>query len=162
MPYNLFHLSYGAIEHGYVCLGALAQSRRVQEGVGCLLATPMKMPKPCFAAGAAAAFAFALLAQASFTGRWLAEITTPNGDKRETTFFLTQSGDRLSGAVLNGYRMQNISEGKVTGNEAAWTVVARFGQQERRIEYHARLQGDRLTVTMPGFGRAAAPRRPTT
>ncbi|HZT40527.1 MAG TPA: glycoside hydrolase family 27 protein [Bryobacteraceae bacterium] len=118
----------------------------------------MKMLKPAFTAGAAAAFAFVLLAQSSFTGRWVAEITTPNGDKRETTFFLTQSGDRLSGAVLNGWRMQNISEGKITGDEAVWTVVVRFGQQERRIEYHARLRGDQLTVSLPGFGRAAAPR----
>jgi alpha-galactosidase len=109
-----------------------------------------------FIVGAAAGLI--LFAQSSFTGRWLAEITTPNGDKRESTFFLTQSGDRLTGEVLNGYRMQNISEGKVDGNRATWVVVTRSGQQERRAEYRAKLESDRLTVTVPGFGRATAAR----
>ena len=93
-----------------------------------------------------AAAGFILLAQSSFTGRWLLEMTTPNGSKRELTFFLTQSGDTLSGAVLNGYRMQNISEGRVEGNQAAWIVATRSGQQERRTEYRAKLEGDRLRV----------------
>ncbi len=99
-----------------------------------------------------------LVAQPSFTGRWLASTSTPAGDKRETTFFLKQDGNALSGAVLNGFRMQKITGGQVNGGEAAWVVVTGTGDQQRRIEYHARLSGDELSVTMPGFGRNAAPR----
>ena len=113
------------------------------------------------ALSALAAIALVMTAQSSFTGRWFAETTTPQGDKRETTFFLQQDGTSLAGAVLNGIRMQNISEGKVTGNEASWVVVARFGDQERRLEYHAILSGDRLDVSMPGFGPNAARRELT-
>ncbi len=107
---------------------------------------------------AAALFALALLAQTSFTGRWLATVSTTGGGTRETTFFLQQHGDTLSGAVLTGFRMQTIAEGKVNGNEANWVVVTRSGDQERRLEYRARFSGDQLAVTMPGFGRNAAPR----
>jgi alpha-galactosidase len=113
-------------------------------------------------AGAACALlaVFALLApaQSSFTGRWVAEITTPGGDKRQTTFFLQQHGDSLSGAILNGYRMQNISEGKVNGDAADWVVKVRFGGQERSLEYHAKLASDHLTITMPAFRRGGPAR----
>lgn len=104
------------------------------------------------------ALAVMLMAQASFTGRWLTEMSTPNGDKRETTFFLKQDGSALTGAVLNGFRMQNIAEGKVEGDTASWVVKTMAGDQERRIEYRARLAGDQLTITMPGFGRNTQPR----
>src|ERR1017187_1551060 len=107
---------------------------------------------------ATALLAAAPMAPSSFTGRWPPETTTPAGDKRETTFFLKQDGNSLTGAILNGYRMQNIAAGKVEGNEASWTVVMRGGGPERRIEYHAKLAGDLLTVTMPAFGRNAPPR----
>ena len=96
-----------------------------------------------------AGFALTAVAQSSFTGRWVAEMTTPGGDKRQTTFFLQQNGDSLTGAVLNGYRMQNISDGKVNGEEATWAIKMRFGGQERSLEYHAKLAGDHLTITMP-------------
>jgi alpha-galactosidase len=99
-----------------------------------------------------AAFGYWAAAQPSLSGRWFAVVRTPGGEKRETTFFLKQDGESLSGAVLNGFRMQTIREGKVTGGEATWVVVTGSGRQERRNEYHARLSADELTVTMPGFG----------
>ena len=85
----------------------------------------------------------------SFTGKWVAQVTF-NGSTRETTYFLTQSGTSLTGAILTGYRMQDISDGTVNGNEATWAVVMGTGDQQRRVEYHATLDGDQLTIEVTG------------
>jgi alpha-galactosidase len=103
--------------------------------------------------------ALSILAQApSFTGRWLAEVSTPWEDKRQITFFLTQKGDSVTGAVLTGYHMQNISDGKVNGEQASWVIETRSHNQERRLEYDAKFAGDHLEISMPGFG-SNEPRR---
>ena len=98
-------------------------------------------------------------AATTFTGRWVVRATTPQGDTRETTYFLTQTGDSLSGAILNGYRMQDISDGKVSGDEAAWAVVTQVGDQQRRAEYRGKLSGDQLTITTSSVlgGRGGGP-----
>jgi alpha-galactosidase len=85
---------------------------------------------------------------ATFTGRWVVSTPLPGGQTRETTYFLTQSGDSLSGAILNGYRTQDFTEGKVTGTEASWAVVTPAGDQQRRTEYHAKFAGDQLAITV--------------
>jgi alpha-galactosidase len=89
---------------------------------------------------------------ATFTGKWVATITTPQAGTRETIFFLTQTGDSLSGAVLTGYRMQNISEANIAGDEATWVVVTQYGDQQRRVNYHAQITGDQLVITISGTG----------
>ena len=114
--------------------------------------------KKWLAAPAIAASAILLMAQPSFTGKWLAEYSTPQGDRRETTFFLTQHGNELTGAILNGFRMQNISEGRVSGEEATWVVVTGSGDRQRRTEYRAKLMGDALTITLPAFRPGAEAR----
>ena len=98
-------------------------------------------------------------AAATFTGRWVVQATTPQGGTRETTYFLTQTGDSLSGAILNGYRMQDISDGKVSGDEATWAVVTQAGDQQRRAEYRGKLSGDQLTITTSNVsgGRGGGP-----
>jgi alpha-galactosidase len=87
---------------------------------------------------------------APFTGRWLSQVATPQGPSRDTTYFLTQNGDSLTGAILTGHRTQNIAEGKVVGDEATWVVATQAGGQERRIEYHPKLSGDEITLTTAG------------
>jgi alpha-galactosidase len=85
---------------------------------------------------------------ATFTGRWVVEITGPQGATRETTYFLKQTGDSLTGTILNGYRMQDITEGTVTNGEAIWVVMTQAGGQQRRSEYRGKLVGDKLTITV--------------
>src|SRR5579864_4472511 len=85
---------------------------------------------------------------ATFTGRWVVEITGPQGATRETTYFLKQTGDSLTGTILNGYRMQDITEGTVTNGEAMWVVMTQAGGQQRRSEYRGKLAGDKLTITI--------------
>lgn len=49
-----------------------------------------------------------VVAQNTFTGRWLVEITNPDGEHRDVTFSLKQSGDTFTGAVLQKHRMQDL------------------------------------------------------
>ncbi len=114
----------------------------------------------------AAAFALIAVAVASarqgdqsapFTGKWVSQTTT-NNISRETTYFLTQQGSTLTGKILNGYRMTDITDGAVNGNEATWAVVMGNGDQQRRVEYQATLEGDQITVTVTGGGRGGAGR----
>src|SRR5215831_3121150 len=92
---------------------------------------------------------------APFTGKWVAQ-TNVGGTTRETTYFLTQKGNTVTGAILTGYQMRQIVDGTINGNEATWAVVVQFGDQQRRLEYHAVLEGDQLTVTMTGGARGPA------
>jgi alpha-galactosidase len=98
-------------------------------------------------------------ASASFTGKWAVE-TNFGGTTRETDYFLTQSGTTLTGKILNGYRMTDVSEGTVNGNEAKWVVVMGTGDQQRRIEYTATMDGDQLTITQSGGGGGFGGRGP--
>ncbi len=97
---------------------------------------------------------------ATFTGRWVVEIAAPQGGMRETTYFLKQTGDSLTGAILNGYRMQDFTEGKVTNGEAMWVVVTQAGGQQRRSEYRCKLAGEKLTITVSTTTSGGAPVAP--
>ncbi len=123
----------------------------------------MKMKsKPAIILGALAALALVIVAgaaarqadqagSASFTGKWAVQ-TNFNGSTRETDYFLTQNGTTLTGAILNNYNMQDITDGKVDGNQATWAVVMGTGDTQRRVEYTATLDGDKLTITSTGGG----------
>jgi len=88
---------------------------------------------------------------APFTGKWAVQQTF-NGTTRETDYFLTQSGTTLTGKILNGYRFQDIADGAVNGNQATWDVVMGNGDQQRKVQYTATLDGDQLTITTTGGG----------
>lgn len=94
---------------------------------------------------------------APFTGKWVSQ-TTANNISRETTYFLMQQGNTLTGKILNGYRMTDITDGSVSGNEATWAVTMGSGDQQRRVEYQATLEGDQITVIITGGGRGGAGR----
>src|SRR5437588_4482238 len=85
-----------------------------------------------------------LQAQTSFTGRWSGSMKIGQNDSREYTFFLNQQGQSLTGAMLTGYRMQQISEGKVNDDEASWATISGTGERERKTEYRAQMRGCEL------------------
>ncbi|HVT27137.1 MAG TPA: glycoside hydrolase family 27 protein, partial [Lacipirellulaceae bacterium] len=127
----------------------------------------MMKPKIQLILAASAIFGLILVAVASarqadqsaapFTGKWVSQ-TTANNISRETTYFLAQQGSTLTGKILNGYRMTDITDGNVNGNEATWVVTMGTGDQQRQVEYQATLEGDQITVTITGGGRGGAGR----
>ena len=84
-------------------------------------------------------------AATSFTGKWVGPLTAPL-----TTYFLTQRGDELTGAILIASSMQDIVDGSVHGKEANWVVVRRFRGQVRQFHYHAVLENEQIAVSVTG------------
>src|SRR5271157_1245827 len=56
-----------------------------------------------------------MAAQADLTGFWVLRVPTGDGNYRETFFDLKQSGDAVTGKVLQGARELPISEGTFKG-----------------------------------------------
>jgi len=98
----------------------------------------------------------ALLAQsavaADLTGRWVAEMKTPDGETRQTVLALTQDGNRLTG-YMSGMGGDNaISEGKVDGDRISFAIVRAVFGEERKMQYTGQIAGETITLTMPPFG----------
>lgn len=114
----------------------------------CLIQTP-------FVRAALGASRNGQAAASSFTGKWVGPLTSPL-----RTYFLTQKGDTLTGAVLTSAHMQKITEGSVHGKEANWVVAGTFRGQPRQFHYRAVLGNDQIAVTLPGPARGRANVRP--
>jgi alpha-galactosidase len=88
------------------------------------------------------------LSAADLTGKWVAEIATPSGDKRTVTFYLKPNGATLSGGMSTNYGDEPFQDGKIAGDEISFVMV----NGDRRTQYHGKLEGDQIKFVMPGFG----------
>jgi alpha-galactosidase len=89
---------------------------------------------------------------ADLTGKWVAETTTPNGDKRTMTFFFKPDGAKLTGAMTTQWGDEPFQDGAINGDTFSFVMV----NGDRRTQYQGRLEGDQLHVTIPGFGQRPA------
>src|ERR1700738_2688424 len=103
-----------------------------------------------FQLAAAIVFLAHSLCAADLTGRWVATIQTPDGQKRQTIFALKSDGATLTG-YLDTMTPEPITEGRIEGNAVSFAVVRDFGAQ-RRVQYKGTLTPDGLLMQMPGFG----------
>jgi len=95
-------------------------------------------------------FAAAALA-ADLNGNWKGDLKSPNGDI-DTTFVFKVDGEKLTGTVTNMYGEEQITEGKVSGDDISFIVLAGGGQF--KIVYVGKVEGDhlRFKVTIGDFG----------
>ena len=108
--------------------------------------------------------ALALLA-ADVSGKWQAEMTTPNGDKRVSTFNLKADGGKLTGTVEGGMGgSAEISDGKVDGDNVSFNVVREFNGNSMTLKYTGKVEGDslKLTVETPRGSREMVAKRNVT
>jgi hypothetical protein len=74
---------------------------------------------------AAAIALFALtVSAADFSGIWLGQIPTRNGEMQDVAFQFTQSGAKLSGKMYGDYQSAPITNGVVAGDLVTFIVVA--------------------------------------
>ncbi len=83
------------------------------------------------------------------TGRWVAEQTAPNGQKRETTVALIAEGGSLKGFIATARATMPIVEGRVDGDTATFTILREASGVDQRVDCAAARTGDELKVTMP-------------
>jgi alpha-galactosidase len=94
---------------------------------------------------------FAPLRAADLTGHWLASVTTPDGQVRETSLYLTAQGDGISGyfEFFNQDPAQ-ISNAKLSGNDLSFTIVRDNYGEQRSMNFALTLVGEELTMHLPG------------
>ena len=91
--------------------------------------------------------AFALSAfAADVTGKWSAEFTTQRGQQKYT-FDLKADGATLTGKATSPRGTQDITEGKVSGDDVSFVEILEVQDQKIRIEYNGKVDGDQLKLT---------------
>jgi hypothetical protein len=85
---------------------------------------------------------------ADVNGKWVYEMTTPNGDKRQGTLNLTAEGEKLTGTVSGMRGETPISEGKISGDDISFAVVRSRDGQEFKMLYKGKVVGNELKLTV--------------
>jgi len=83
---------------------------------------------------------------ADINGKWIASMTGPDGQKRESTFQFKTDGDKLTGTVSGPRGETAISDGKVDGDNVSFTVIRNFNGNEFKQKYTGKIEGDSLKL----------------
>jgi hypothetical protein len=90
----------------------------------------------------------ATLALASdVSGKWTAQVPGRGGQTREQTFNFKVEGNKLTGTVSGMQGDNPISDGKVSGDDISFTVVANFNGNEIKLLYKGKISGDEIKFT---------------
>jgi hypothetical protein len=94
--------------------------------------------------------AFAITAfAADVTGKWMATLEGRRGPQ-ELTFNLTQSGNSLTGTVTTQAGEQQISDGKVDGDNISFVVSFEARGNTIKQEYKGTMSGNEIKFTRSG------------
>jgi hypothetical protein len=91
---------------------------------------------------------FTLLAAASAAdvgGKWKGEMKTPDGNVIQISFNFQASGEQLKGTVTTDFGEDQITEGKIAGDELSFVVTP--GGADFKISYKGKVAGDDLKMT---------------
>jgi hypothetical protein len=88
-------------------------------------------------------FAFAAAA-ADVTGKWTAETPGRDGQTMTNTFNLKADGSTLTGTVSSMRGDQEISNGKVDGDNISFNVVMKMQGNEMKMVYKGKIEGDQI------------------
>ena len=108
----------------------------------------------------AAAFVLAGLSvvwAADVNGKWVAQVPGRGGQTRETTFNFKAEGAKLTGTVSGMQGDQPISDGKITGDDISFVVVANFQGNEVKLVYKGKVAGDEIKMTRTREGSDQPP-----
>jgi hypothetical protein len=99
---------------------------------------------------------------ADVSGKWVAQVPGRQGQAMETTFTFKVAGEKLTGMVSMQFGDQEISDGKVSGEDIAFVTVVDFGGNTVKIIYKGKIAGNEIKFTreMQGAPDGGAPRPP--
>ncbi len=108
-------------------------------------------------------FSTAALA-ADINGKWTAEMKTPDGETRTSTYTFKADGAKLTGTIGSPMGEREISEGKVDGDNISFVVSFERNGNNFKMNYAGKVSGDelQLTVTTPRGERKITAKRSTT
>ena len=89
---------------------------------------------------------------ADFNGKWVAQIPGRQGNTMETTFTFKVEGAKLTGTVGSQRGDQEITEGKVSGDDISFMTVMSFGDMTMKQIYKGTAAGNEIKFsrTMEG------------
>ena len=86
-------------------------------------------------------------------GTWKATAEGPNGTM-ERTFIFKVDGETLTGETTSSMLGTSIIEnGKVDGNSLSFTITVKFQDEERKLDYKGKVEGDKITLTVDAMGQ---------
>ncbi|NBW66096.1 hypothetical protein EBR44_10085, partial [bacterium] len=106
--------------------------------------------------GGAPGGAPAVLGAAQIAGTWRMTIDSPQGAQSVSATF-TQNGTSFSGKVTGlPTGDAEISNGRVDGNKASWSLALSFGAQSFNLDFNGDITGNRMTgsVALGPMGNA--------
>src|SRR6266487_1477064 len=81
------------------------------------------------------------LAGADLSGIWVGQLPTRNGDFTDIAFKFTQQGTKLGGKLYGDYQSTAIIEGKISGDEITFVVIAQEQNGNQINESRLRFTG---------------------
>ncbi|MCC7175924.1 MAG: hypothetical protein IT159_12075 [Bryobacterales bacterium] len=98
-------------------------------------------------------------AAADVSGKWVAQIPGRQGNMMEQTFTFKASGEQLTGTVSSQRGDQEITEGKISGNDISFMTVMSFGDMQIKQIYKGTVAGNEIKFsrTMQGGRGGGAP-----
>jgi hypothetical protein len=100
------------------------------------------------------------LSAADLAGIWVGQIPGRNGDLQDVAFKFTQTGATLGGKLYGDYQSTPISEGKISGDQITFLVIAQeqAGNQinQTRLRFTGTIQTGEIELTREREGATNA------
>jgi hypothetical protein len=93
---------------------------------------------------------------ADINGKWTGQVPGRQGTQ-ETTFTFKAPGAELTGTVTNQMGDQQITAGKVDGDNISFSTILNFNGNEITINYKGAVSGSEIKMTREVQGRGAGP-----
>jgi hypothetical protein len=87
-------------------------------------------------------------AAADFNGKWLAQVPGRQGNMQEQTFTFKVEGAKLTGTMSSQRGDQEITEGKVSGDDITFMIVRKFNEMEMKSIYKGKAAGSEIKFSM--------------
>jgi hypothetical protein len=97
---------------------------------------------------------------ADLTGIWVGQIPGRNGEPQDIAFKFTQNGTTLGGKLYGDYQSAPISEGKISGDQVTFVVIApeQAGNQinKAKLRFSGSIQAGEMELTREREGATNA------
>src|SRR3954451_14556443 len=105
---------------------------------------------------AAALLSVGLAGAQNLTGRWTGNANTVDNGQ-EIVVAINQQGSTITGYVIGPRSTDPIVSGKVEGGTVTLEAerAGRGGGEPQKVTYTAKVEGNKMTLTMPAFGGGA-------
>src|SRR5438105_1772087 len=84
---------------------------------------------------------------ADISGKWAGDVPGRGGNTTPSTFTFKADGDKLTGSMTGPQGDVPLQEGKVSGDQIAFSTTLDFGGNTVKIIYKGTVSGDEIKMT---------------